>query len=228
MNQKREDPTALARAQQQAEARAGGPVRSISDILKGKASAPIDLTRRQLRRRGAYGAAALLTDQAALREKNPIKATKARVASGILKELAEQAAQLEFDFFMGNVSVGQQFHDTIRDRLLATGETTARRLTAAAVLNEITRWLGWQSYECTKSARELEKLLNVEQAQMSRALMLLERVGAIRRVKRGTMKTICITPEGAYRGDINKHAEAVARYHKEVVVPLRPDLTPAG
>lgn len=41
------------------------------------------------------------------------------------------------------------------------------------------------------------------------------------RVKRGRTKIITVTPEGAFRGDVNRHAAAVNRYKGEVV-PLRP------
>lgn len=52
---------------------------------------------------------------------------------------------------------------------------------------------------------------------MATTLALLERVGAISRVKRGRTKIITVTPEGAFRGNVNNHAEAVARYSAEVV-----------
>jgi hypothetical protein len=164
----------------------------------------------------------LLTDQAALNEKSPTKAAQARLASGMLKILAERP-QSEFDFFMGNVSRGDQYHDAIRERLLAAPITPAERLAAGRVLTEITRWLGWQTHECTKTASELAALLGVHKVFMARMLKLLESVDAIRRIKRGSMKTICITPEGAYRGNITQHAAAVAKYNREVVVSLRSD-----
>jgi predicted MarR family transcription regulator len=86
---------------------------------------------------------------------------------------------------------------------------------------EVIRWLGWQTYACEKTAAELGDILGIGAASMTRTLNLLESVGAITRVKRGRTKTITVTPEGAYRGDIARHAEAVARYSAEVV-PLRP------
>jgi hypothetical protein len=52
---------------------------------------------------------------------------------------------------------------------------------------------------------------------MAEALALLERVGAIHRVKRGRTKVITVTPEGAFRGSIDDHPAAVARYSAEVV-----------
>lgn len=216
----------LAQRQRDAERRSGGPVRSLAEVLAGKpararpGAAPTDLTHRQLRGRGRYGQAALLTDQQALQERDPERAVTARAASGMLKDLATRPPQLEFDFFMANVSTGLQYHDAMRDRLLASAATPAERLAAGRVLMEIIRWLGWQSYECQKTAAELSDLLGVDPAYMTRMLNLLERVGAIARVKRGRTKVITVTPEGAYRGDINRHAEAVDRY-RAGVVPLR-------
>jgi DNA-binding MarR family transcriptional regulator len=57
----------------------------------------------------------------------------------------------------------------------------------------------------------------VDKADMARTLATLERVGAINRVKKGRTKIIAVTPEGAFRGKIDNHAEAVARYSAEVV-----------
>jgi transcriptional regulator with XRE-family HTH domain len=217
----------LAQRQREAEARAGVTVRSLAEVLAGKPArprpdaAPTDLTARQLRVRGRYGQAALLTDQEALTEKCAVRTSKAREASRILKELARQPAQMEFSFLMGgNVSTGHQFHDAIIDRLKATGAPSSEQRTALATLGLIIRWLGWQTYACEKTAAELADLLGMDVGDMARTLALLETVGAIARVKRGRTKTITVTPEGAYRGDINKHAAAVDRYKAEVV-PLR-------
>jgi hypothetical protein len=217
----------LARHLQAAEARAGSAPRTLAEILAGKPARPrqdappADLTARQLRGRGRYGQAALLADQEALTERDVVRATKARVASGMLKELASRPAQLEFSFLMGgNVSTGHEYHDAIRDRLMAAPITAAERAAARSVLLEIVRWLGWQSFECQKTAAELAELLAIDSGYMTRTLRLLENVGAIARVKRGRTKIITVTPEGAYRGDINRHAEAVDRYRAQIV-PLR-------
>ena len=81
-----------------------------------------------------------------------------------------------------------------------------------------------------KTAAELADLLGVQPASMTRTLQLLESVGAITRIKRGRTKVITVTPEGAYRGDINRHAEAVDQYRAEVL-PIRrsnPDDEPPG
>lgn len=120
----------------------------------------------------------------------------------------------------GNVSTGHQFHDAIIERLKATGAPASEQRTALAALGVIIRWLGWQTYDCQKTAAELADLLGMDAGDMARTLRLLESIGAIARVKRGRTKTITVTPEGAYRGDIARHAEAVDRYRAEVV-PLR-------
>jgi len=52
---------------------------------------------------------------------------------------------------------------------------------------------------------------------MTPILKLLEDVGAIRRVKRGRAKIITVTPEGAFRGNVNNHGAAVERYRLDVI-----------
>ncbi|MCB5946109.1 ArsR family transcriptional regulator, partial [Acidocella sp. KAb 2-4] len=68
-----------------------------------------------------------------------------------------------------------------------------------------------------KVAADLAEMRGIDKAHMARTLALLERVGAISRVKRGRSKIIAVTPEGAFRGDLSRHGEAVARYSAEVV-----------
>jgi len=220
---------ALAQATQEAQHRAGAPYRTIPEILAGKharprpTATPEDLTARQLGRRGRLGQAALLADQAALAETDPDRAIQVRYHASGLKALARKPVQLEFDFFGGgNVSLGHQFIDAIQARLLQTKATPADRMQALATLTMIVRHLGWQSYSCEKTAADLCDLLGVHRQHMSDTLALLEKVGAITRAKRGRTKVITINPEGAFRGDVNRHAEAVDRYRAEVV-QLRPE-----
>ena len=59
-----------------------------------------------------------------------------------------------------------------------------------ATLLLITRHLEWQGYTCTKVAADLAEMRGIDQAHMARTLSLLERVGAISRVKRGRSKII--------------------------------------
>ena len=227
------DDIAAARTLQDAQRRAGAPVLSLGAIVgaetprspsKGRSGASVeDLTARALRRRGAYDQAALLLDQRALGETSPERADQARVAARIAKDLSA-SAQLEFDFFGGgNVSIAFQYHDAISARLRDSGESLARQHQALAVLWTITRHLSWQSFECVKSAADLCELTGVEKGNMSRCLNLLDRIGAIRRVKRGRMKLITVTPEGAFRGNVQVHGEAVERYRLEVIDGGRSD-----
>jgi len=224
-----DDDIRLAQTVRDANRRAGAPSRTLVEVLAGqparpRPSAPVeDLTSRQLRRRGSYGQAALLADQAALAEKDPDRAEKARYHATGLKALAERPVQLEFDFFGGgNVSLGHQYIDAVQARLMATTTTPAERNAALATLLLITRHLEWQGYACTKTAADLAEMQEVDKSDMAKTIALLERVGAISRVKRGRSKIITVTPEGAFRGDVNRHAEAMNRYKGEVI-RLRPE-----
>ena len=213
-----------AKVTQIAQRRTGSPVQSIGVIVgatqprqKAAPNATVDLTARAMRKRGTYDQAALLADQAALREHSPERAAKAREAAKSLKELSS-AQQLEFDFFGGgNVSIAFQYQDAVTERLFAAAKTPAQAFHAQAVLWQITRNLGWQSYECTKTASDLCEIMRTDKGDMARALDLLEQVGAIQRVKRGRVKIITVTPEGAFRGNIHNHAQAVERYKLDVI-----------
>ena len=214
----------LARATQAAQRRTGGPVQSIA-VLVGAAqprprynpNPPASLTERALRRRGAYDQAALLADQQALQESSPERALKARQAATTLKELSA-SNQIEFDFFGGgNVSIAFQYQDAVTERLFEAAKTTAQAKEALSILWIILRNLGWQSYECTKTAADLCEITHTKPPHMANALKLLEEVGAIRRVKRGRTKIITVTPEGAFRGNVNNHGQAVERYRLDVI-----------
>lgn len=214
---------ALAKHQQEANRRAGAPLRSLGEILAGQlprprpGAAPEDLSVRQLRRRGRYGQAALLADQQALAETDELRAIQAREAALKLKELAGGPDCIEFNIYRGNVMTSDQYHDAIRARLMATKATPAERAIALAVLAEIKRWMGWQIFTCTKTAAELGDLLGFNKVTMSDTLALLEQIGAIGRIKRGRIKVITVTPEGAFRGKIDNHHEVVERYKAEVM-----------
>ena len=214
----------LAKATQAAQRRNGALVQSIA-VLVGAAqprqrhnpNPPASLTDRALRRRGAYDQAALLADQQALQESSPERALKARQAATTLKELSA-SNQIEFDFFGGgNVSIAFQYQDAVTERLFEAAKTTAQAKEALSILWIILRNLGWQSYECTKTAADLCEITRTKPPHMANALKLLEEVGAIRRVKRGRNKIITVTPEGAFRGNINNHGQAVERYRLDVI-----------
>ncbi|MCK6413912.1 MAG: transcriptional regulator [Azonexus sp.] len=205
---------------QEMQRRQTGSTRSLQAILrgeKGRSVVPTDLTERQLRRRGRMGQAALLLDQQALTEIDPNRADQVRQIAAEVKALAKKPDQLEFDFWAGGIVTADQYHDAIRERLLRASKTPAEALQALAVLQEIKRWLGWQSFTCMKTAAELSELLQLDKGNLSRSMRLLETVGAIHRVTRGRTKVITVTPEGAFRGNVNNHGDAVERYRAEVV-----------
>ena len=219
----------LAKATQAAQRRNGAPVQSIA-VLVGAAlprqrpnpNPPTDLTDRALRRRGTYDQAALLLDQQALQESSPERAERAREAAKTAKDLGA-STQIEFDFFGGNVSIAFQYQDAVTERLFEAAPTTTKAKEAGMILWIICRHLSWQSYECSKTAADLCEITRTDKAQMARALDLLEQVGAIRRVKRGRNKIITVTPEGAFRGNVNNHAQAVERYRLDVIEGGKPD-----
>lgn len=213
-----------AKVTQLAQRRNGSPVQSIGVIVGAaeprrcpEPNPPTDLTDRAMRKRGTYDQAALLLDQQALKECSPERAMKAREAAKAAKELSA-AQQLEFDFFGGgNVSIAFQYQDAVTERLRNSGQTLAKQHQALAVLWQITRHLGWQTYECTKTATDLCDITGITPNHMSPLLDLLEGVGAIHRVKRGRVKIITVTPEGAFRGNVNNHAQAVERFKLDVI-----------
>ena len=221
-----------ARATQETQRRIGAPVQSIAVIVgavdprpRGATRAPnlpVSLTERALRRRGSYDQAALLLDQKALEERNPERAIRARELARGAKELGA-ANQIEFDFFGGNVSLAFQYQDAVSERLRASGQSLAKQHRALAVLWQIVRNLGWQSYECTKTAAELCEITQIKAPHMADTLKLLEDVGAIHRVKRGRTKVITVTPEGAFRGNVNEHGKTVERYRLDVIEGGRGD-----
>jgi DNA-binding MarR family transcriptional regulator len=213
-----------AQITQAAQRRNGSPVQSIAVIVgavqqraRHNPNPPVSLTDRAMRKRGTYDQAALLLDQQALKERSPERAVLARQAAKMAKDLSA-AQQLEFDFLGGgNVSIAFQYQDAVTERLFASAKTTAQAKEAMSILWTITRHLGWQTYECTKTAADLSKITRTDKAHMSRALDLLEQVGAIHRVKRGRVKIIAVTPEGAFRGNVNNHAAAVERFKLDVI-----------
>jgi len=220
---------ALARLQKDASASGrSGAQRSLKEILEQKQprscrdAAPVDLTiQRKLRRRGPRGRLALGVRYEAEMEPNPAVRERLQHVAHVLEETSEGPRQLEFDFFVeGNWATSHQYFKTVKARLDAADATGFEKRTALAALHLICCYLPWQSYVCTLFAFELAKQLYLTSADMSRTLKLLEKVGAIARVKRGHMKVITVTPAGAYYGDIKNHDELVQRWSAEVV-PIR-------
>ena len=220
----------IAKQTQAAQRRNGSPVQSIGVIVgavqqrqRHNPNPPTSITDRAMRKRGTYDQAALLLDQQALQESSPERAMKAREAAKAAKELSA-AQQLEFDFFGGgNVSLAHQYQDAVTERLRDSGQSLAKQHQALAVLWQITRHLGWQTYECTKTAADLCDITQIKPPNMADTLKLLEEVGAIKRVKRGRVKVITVTPEGAFRGNVNNHAQTVEKYKLDVIEGGRAD-----
>ncbi|WP_060577709.1 winged helix DNA-binding protein [Aureimonas ureilytica] len=215
---------ATARTIQEAQRRTGAKVQSIAVIVgaaeprrpSSPASRPVDLTEHALRKRGTYDQAALLLDQQALQEQTPERAERARAAAQTAKDLSA-TTQLEFDFFGGNVSIAFQYQDAVTERLFEAAKTTAQAKEALSILWTITRHLGWQTYECSKTAADLCEITRTDKGDMARALKLLEDTGAIQRVKKGRTKVIAVTPEGAFRGKVENHGKAVERFRLDVI-----------
>ena len=223
MGVSREDIEA-AQITQEAQRRTGAPVQSIGVIVgaakprtRHNPNPPVSLTDRALRKRGTYDQAAMLLDQQALQESSPERAVIARQAAKLAKDLSA-AQQLEFDFFGGgNVSIAFQYQDAVTERLFETAKTPAQAKEAMSILWTICRNLGWQSYECTKTAADLCEITRTKPPHMADALELLEQVGAIHRVKRGRVKIITVTPEGAFRGNVHNHAKTVEKFRLDVI-----------
>ncbi|WP_419737859.1 hypothetical protein [Ruegeria sp.] len=216
----------LARETQKAQKRADAPVLPIAVLVgvqerRRKAETnvtdPDTLLERQLRKRGVYDRVALVLDREALVERSPERAMKARELAQGAKGMSA-TVQLEFDFLGGgNVSIAFQYQDAVTERLFEAAPTTTKAKEAMSILWTICRHLGWQSYECTKTASQLCEIMRTHEVNMSQSLKLLEEVGAIQRIKRGRVKVITVTPEGAFRGNINDHGKAVERYKLDVI-----------
>lgn len=112
-----------------------------------------------------------------------------------------------------------RFQDDILGRLRESGVTKARRHQAIAVLWVIIRNLGWQDFRCRVTTHELCDITGIDQGEMTRALKLLERVGAIHRIKGTRPKVITISPEHAYFGDLNQREGVLVDFQRTVHSP---------
>jgi hypothetical protein len=220
----------LFRLQQDAERRAGIRPRTIAEIsaekrqhgptnLKQRVGAGlVDLTPRQLRRRGPRSRVALQLDQDALTERSPAVQAVLRDASSKLKSLPDKPAQIAFDLIGGgNRVLGNQYVDSILGGLASTGFSHARKQRALAVLIYVWRWVRFGTYECYKNAAELADLAELHPAHMSRTLKDLEDIGAIKQTRRGRVKIIVVTPEGLYCGAWERRDLVQGLYLLEVV-----------
>ena len=125
------------------------------------------------------------------------------------------------------VRIFHDYHDKIRDKFKKLDITFDERMACVVVLSEICQSLKYESYDCGKYIDEISSILCIEISEARKIIEMLENVRAITVIKRGQTKVITVSPEGAYRGDLNHHAEVMDRYKAEVV-PLRPDLHPAS
>ena len=223
---------ALARAQEAAGGRAGDQ-RTLREILDQKpqhrlreAKGPADLSVRELRRRGQRGNMALAVRLDARTEADPGVRDRLLSAAAILEAMPDRPRQLEFDFWTnGNWSTGHNFVRATAQKLKDFGASPSEHRNALAALMLILSYLGWETYICRRHAFELGAELQMTKSGLSRTLQLLENVNAIKRVKRGQVKVITVTPEGAYFGNIKRHGDAVRRYGMEVLgvdVPAAP------
>jgi hypothetical protein len=221
----------LFRLQQDLERRAGGRPRTIPEIAAGMPqhgsaasgrdqrvrAALADLTTHQLRRRGPRGRVALRLDQDALTEPDPEIKAVLRDASSKVKAIPDKPAQIAFDLLGGgNRMLGNQYVDSILSGLDGTGFSLARKQRDLAMLIRVWRWIRFGTYECFKNAAELAAEAGLDPAHMSETLKDLESIGAIRRVKRGRVKIIVVTPEGLYCGMLNRHDLIRGLYLMEV------------
>jgi len=93
------------------------------------------------------------------------------------------------------VAIIQQFIDIVESSLKDTNVPTDERNEALATLLVITQHLEGESYTCTKIAKDLAEMRGVKNEKMTIILALLERVGAISRVRSGRAKVITVLPK---------------------------------
>ena len=115
------------------------------------------------------------------------------------------------------MSIAFQYQDAVIERLFATALTTTKAKEALSILWTICRHLGWHVYECTMTVSQFCDITRTKPSNMSKALVLLEHLGAIHHAKRGGVKVITVTPEGAFRGNINEHCKTVERLKLDVI-----------
>jgi len=115
------------------------------------------------------------------------------------------------------MAVAREYVSMVAYRIRILGASPARSRDALKLLVAIVRNLPKQSYECTKTAKELSSITEINPAQISSLLLLLEQAEAIKRVKRGRSKIIIITPADEFREAVNKHAEKTKKHRFEVI-----------
>ena len=216
----------IARSTQDAQRRIGAPIQSLAVIVGAVAprlrsiarapNPPVSLTERALRRRGSYDQAALLLDQKALEERNPERALRARELAQGAKELGA-AGQIEFDFFGGNVSIAFQYQDAVSERLRNSGCSLSQQHQAKAVLWDIVRPPRLANLRVHQDRCRAMRDHSDQRGSYGPYSQAPRGRGRHRRVKRGRTKVITVTPEGAFRGNVNEHGKTVERYRLDVI-----------
>lgn len=169
-------------------------------------------------RNGIYEQAALLLEWQALQEGNPDRAALAHDLARRTREFcaADQSGAGSYAK-AAKEALATQYKGAVSERLRASGRTLAQQQQAKAVLWEIVRHLARQSCECTETAAALCEISGIKPPNMAETLKLLEEVGAIRRMKRGRLKVIMVTPELACRNHIMNFAPPAGRTRFDVI-----------
>ena len=97
-----------------------------------------------------------------------------------------------------SILITHAFMDRVVEKLRAADLTMARVNQAIAVLWIILRHLEHNQRHCQKTARELGWLLGIHESEIARALILLEEVGAIERIRGTRPKVIAISADDVY------------------------------
>jgi len=119
------------------------------------------------------------------------------------------------------------FLDLIVARLRATNASLAERTIALAVLQQVRRWLDFETLICTKSGTEIAREIGVQKENLPPVMARLEQVGAIRREKMGRYKIIALPPESILRRTALENSEAASERFEPTLIPLTTPMTKA-
>lgn len=115
--------------------------------------------------------------------------------------------------------------DLIVARLRATNTTIAERTIALAVLQQVRRWLDYETLICTKTGTEIAREIGVHLGNLPPVMALLEQVGAIRREKLGRDKIINLPPESILRHTPMASREPSSERFRPTLVPIAAPVT---
>jgi DNA-binding MarR family transcriptional regulator len=105
------------------------------------------------------------------------------------------------------MNLAHRYVDAVMARLQQSTTTPAERAGAMATLLLILSHLDRGTYICDKTATDLAMMRGVPKSRLTKTLALLEKVGAIGRVRQGRAKVIVLTPEKALQEALNGHSE---------------------